>query len=186
MQIGREPYQTELDELVEKEIAAVVSKNEERKRKKGKEATNSTHAADSTDLNERLVQVEDFMERWDEKLEVLGTMISKIYEEKFRTAAPQILPRVVNDGERSQRDQSALSGGSKESSDEKDSDKSSSEDEIAEGEHKQDDVLADQSPLVLQCAGEKEKEDNEKGGLEDIERGRDSVRSGKQPEVWNS
>jgi hypothetical protein len=186
MELGREPYQTELNELVEKEIAAVVSKNEERKRKKGKEATNSTRAADSTDLNERLLQVEDFMERWDEKLEVWGTMISKIYEDKFQTAAPRIPSKVVNDGERSQRDQSAVSGGSKESSDDKDSDKSSNEDESVEGEQEQDDISADQSPPVLQCAGEKKKQVNEKGGVEDIERKRDSVRIGKQPEVWNS
>ena len=55
MQPRREPYETELEELVEKEIAVVVSKNEERKRKKWKEATSSTQAADSTDLNDRLL-----------------------------------------------------------------------------------------------------------------------------------
>ena len=77
-------------------------------------------------------------------------------------------------------------GGSKESSDVKDSDKSSSEDESAEGEHEQDDVSADKSPLVLQCTGEKKKQVNKKEGVEDNERGRDSVRSGKQPEVCNS
>jgi hypothetical protein len=37
MDLGWEPYQTELDELVEKEIAAVMLKNEERKNRKGKE-----------------------------------------------------------------------------------------------------------------------------------------------------
>jgi hypothetical protein len=36
MDLGQEPYQTELDELVEKEIATVVMKIEERKKKKDK------------------------------------------------------------------------------------------------------------------------------------------------------
>ena len=70
MDLGRKPYQTELDELVEKEIAAVVMKNEDRKRRKGKVGIHSTLTASSNDLNERLLLVEDFMERWDEKLEV--------------------------------------------------------------------------------------------------------------------
>ena len=79
-----------------------------------------------------------------------------------------------------------MSAGSKEYSDEKNSDKSSSEDESAEGEQEQDDVSGDQSPPMLQCAGEKKKQVNDKGGAEDIGRGRDSVPIAKQPDVWNS
>lgn len=41
MELGRKPYQTELDEVVDKETAAVISKNEEKKRKQGKEGTTS-------------------------------------------------------------------------------------------------------------------------------------------------
>ena len=94
MDLGRDPYQIELDELVEKAIATVVSKNKEMKRRKGKEGTTSTLTASSSDLNERLLQVEDFMERWDNKLEVWGTMISKLYEIQLGNQCLEFLPNL--------------------------------------------------------------------------------------------
>ena len=124
MDLGRESYQTKLDELVEKEIAVVVSKNEERKRRKRKEGTNSTTTAFGNKFNKHLLQVEDFMERWDEKLDVWRTMITKLYEIQFQKSAPRISTKLVNDAKNSQRVPSAISGGSKDSADENESTKS--------------------------------------------------------------
>ena len=103
LDLGREPYQIELDELVEKEIAAVVMRNEERKKKKGKVGTQSTPTASGSEVNDRLLLVEDFMERWNEKFEVWGTMISKLCEVQFRKALPQVHSKQVNEEGNSKR-----------------------------------------------------------------------------------
>jgi hypothetical protein len=79
MDLGPEPYQTELDEVVEKEIAAMIKKNEGRKKRKGTEGSHSITSGTRNDLDERLLMLEDFVERWDEKLELCGTMISKLH-----------------------------------------------------------------------------------------------------------
>ena len=188
MDLEWEPYQTELDELVEKEIAMVVSKNEERKKRKGKERTNSTPTTSGNDLNNWILQVEDFMERWDKKLEMWGTMISELYEVQFRKSAPQIPTELVNEGENFQRVPFVVSGESKDSADDKDSVKSYTDDDSEEGGtyHEQDDQSADKSLPLVKYAGKQKEVVTEKGGVEVPERGWDKVQSRKEPEVCNS
>ena len=187
MDLGWDPYQTELDELVEKEIAAVISRNKERKRKKGKEGTNSNPAASASELNERLFQVEDFMERWDEKLEVWGTMISKLYEVQFKKSRPWTPTEIGKAGESSRRVPSPVSGRSEDSTNEKDSNKSDSADLSDEGNtsHEQDEESADQSPPVLKNARKQKEVVVEKGWVNVVDRGEDNLSSGKESEVCN-
>jgi hypothetical protein len=72
---------------VEKEIAIAVQRNEERKRKKGKEVGNGVSTTSNNDVEERLLVLEDFVDKWNEKLEGWEMMISKIYEAQVKIAA---------------------------------------------------------------------------------------------------
>ena len=185
LDLGWEPYQTELDELVEKEIVAVVCKNEERKKRKGKEGMTSTQTVSTSDFNERLLQVEDFMERWDEKLDSWGTMITKLYEVQLGKLAPRISNELVNDAGNSDMVPSVVSGGSKDSADENESAKSYAEDESQEGRssHEDNDQSADKSPEMVKSAGKQKEVAPEEGVAEDPERGRENGRSVKESGV---
>jgi hypothetical protein len=78
--LGRDPYPIELDELVEKEIAAVIFKNEERKKKKGKEKRDDITATGRNEVDDRLLFLEDFVDKWVEKLEIWDRMIIDLQE----------------------------------------------------------------------------------------------------------
>jgi hypothetical protein len=67
LDLGREPYQTELEELVEKEITAVVLKNEDKKKRKGKDGALAVHTGFTNEVDERLLLLEDVVEKWEEK-----------------------------------------------------------------------------------------------------------------------
>jgi hypothetical protein len=88
MDLGRDLYPTELDELVEKEIASVIMKNEERKKKKGKEKTKDIPAAGGNDLEDRLLFLEDFVDKWAEKLEIWDSMITESEEGALNEPVP--------------------------------------------------------------------------------------------------
>ena len=159
----------------------MVCKNEERKKRKGKEGTTSTQTASGNDFNDRLLQVEDFMERWDEKLDSWGTMIKKLYEVQLGKSAPGISNELVNDAENSEMVPSAVSGGSKATDDGKESGKSYAKDESDNGgsSHEDNDQSADNSPEMVKSAGKGKEVVPEEGIAEVPERGRDNVRSGK-------
>jgi hypothetical protein len=53
---------------------------EEKKWKKRKDVGNGVSTTSSNDVEERLLVLEDFVDKWDEKLEGWGMMISKIYK----------------------------------------------------------------------------------------------------------
>ena len=90
MELGREPYQTELDDAVEKEIAAVVQKNEERKKRKGAQGAVNVDTAVNKDIEDRLLLLEDSIEKWDEKMDFMGSMLSKLYEAQFGKSASTV------------------------------------------------------------------------------------------------
>ena len=87
MQLGQEPYQTELDNAVDKEIAAIVLKNEERKKRKGVHEAVNVETAVNKDIEDRLLLLEDSNEKWDEKMDVMGSILSKLYEALFGKSA---------------------------------------------------------------------------------------------------
>ena len=93
----------------------------------------------------------------------------------------------MNEEENSQRVPSIVCGRNKESANEKDSVKSYTDDDSEDSDtsHEQDDQLADKSPPLLKHAGKQKEVVAEKGGVEVLERGRDNVQSGKEPEVCN-
>lgn len=74
MNLGRDPYPTEVDELVNKEIAAVILKNEE---KKGKDKTTDLPGIVSNDVEVRLLFLKD---KWAGKLEIWERMMSDSQE----------------------------------------------------------------------------------------------------------
>ena len=80
MQLGWEPYQMELNDVVEKEIAAVVLKNEEEKKRKGVDGTANVQIAVNKDIEDWLLLIEDYIDKWDEEMDVWGSMLSKLYE----------------------------------------------------------------------------------------------------------
>jgi hypothetical protein len=47
---------------------------------KRKDVGNGVSTTSSNDVEERLLVLEDFVDKWDEKLEGWGMMISKIYK----------------------------------------------------------------------------------------------------------
>ena len=83
MELRREPYQTELDELVDMEIAAVLKKNEERKKRKGLDGPAGVNNVVNDDVDERLLFLEDAVEKIDVKMDSWGNMLSKLYEKQF-------------------------------------------------------------------------------------------------------
>lgn len=140
MQLGREPYQTELDDEVEKEIAAVVSKNEERKKRKGVDGGVNVRIGVNKDVEDRLLLLEDSIDKWDEKMDVMGSMLSKLYKAQFGEEAV-----IVHDDEGlqspiSEKDESGDSQGRSNSSGEKGSVQLSHKDDRSDGRTSEEEV----------------------------------------------
>ena len=133
MQLGREPFQTELDDAVEKEIAAVVLKNEERKKRKGIDGGVSVHTASKKDIEDRLLMIEDSIEKWDEKMGIWGSMLSKLYQAKFRKDAAIVDDEDENQSPLSEKEQCGHSEDTEDSGGEKGSVQSSDDDESGDG-----------------------------------------------------
>ena len=83
MQLGREHYQTKLDDAVEKEIASVILKNEEKKKRKGVDDSGAVQTAATKDIQDRLSLLEDSIEKFDDRMDEWGSMISKLYQAQF-------------------------------------------------------------------------------------------------------
>jgi hypothetical protein len=96
MELKRESYETELDKLVEKEIAAVVLKNEERKKRKGKEGELTVPSAVNNDVEDRLLLLEDAVEKWDDRMDVWGSILSKLYDAQFGKSSTGVPKCSVN------------------------------------------------------------------------------------------
>ena len=140
MQLGREPYQTELDNLVKKEIAAIVLRNEERKKRKGVDGAVDVHSAVNKDIEDRLLFIEDSIDKWDEKIDVMGSMLSKIYEAQFGKSGTIVPQDDQNRSPLSKKVQSEDSEDSEESRDEKLSVQSSHDDDSSDGKTSDEDV----------------------------------------------
>ena len=140
MELGREPYQTELDDAVDKEIAAVVLKNEERKKRKGVQGAVNVETAVNKDIEDRLLLLEDSIEKWDEKMDVMGSMLSKLYKAQFGK-----FTSIVHEDEEKQSpiSENVYSGNSEESGDsggEKGLVQSTNDDDSSEGRSSEEDV----------------------------------------------
>lgn len=57
-ELGWESYQMELDDLVEKEIAAIVLKNKERKKRKRVDGAVAANSAMNKDIEDRLLLID--------------------------------------------------------------------------------------------------------------------------------
>ena len=133
LDLSREPYQTELDEAVEKEIAAAVLKNEEKKKKKGNDGAVSGHNAISSEVDDRILVLEETVEKLDDKMQVWGSMLTKLYEKQFGKSAYPVQKRPKKHTPLSEKVQSAVSSESEKSEDEEGSDQSSKDAESSEG-----------------------------------------------------
>ena len=140
MQLGQKPYQTELDDLVEKEIAAVVLKNKERKKRKGIDGGVAANSAVNKDIEDRLLLIEDCIEKWDEKMDVMGSMLSKLYEAQFGKSAPKPPEEEQKGSPQSEEVQSEDSEDSEESGNDKVSGQSSHDDDSSDGSTSEEDV----------------------------------------------
>jgi hypothetical protein len=158
MDLGREPYQIEVDELVEKEIAAVMLKNKDRKKRKGKEVAQPSTTPSSNDVEERLLLLEDFVEKWEEKLEVWGRMLSRMYASQFKNQDSQVAGDHVSEAELSEGRQSKVSVHSEDSGEVKGSIKSYTDDGSEESNNSEDegDHLAGKS-MVMPVDGKKKR-----------------------------
>jgi hypothetical protein len=94
--------------LVEKEIAAVVLKNKERKKRKGKDGALAVHTGFTNEVDEHLLFLEDVVEKWKEKMEVRASMVSKLYEAQFGKTVCALPATVANDAQVSQKVQSKV------------------------------------------------------------------------------
>jgi hypothetical protein len=118
LELGREPYHTELDEAVEKEIAAVILKNEERKRRKGNEGAVCDRNAVKDEVEDRILHLEESVEKIDDRMQVWGSMLSKLYEAKFGKSGSKVNKQGKKHTPVSQQVQSAVSTESENSDDE--------------------------------------------------------------------
>jgi hypothetical protein len=184
MDLGREPYQTELDELVEKEIAAVMSKNEERKNRKGKEGGQAIPTGITSDVDERLLLLEDSFDKWTEKMELWRTMVTKLYKNQFKKPTSELL----QDVELSQRVHSKVCARPKDLSEDKGSIESHADDGSSESGTSDDDdnQVAGKSTHTSTQFGKVKGVSTEKGREEDGRKGRGASEVRKEAEVCNN
>ena len=128
MQLGREPYQTEVDDAVEKEIAAVILKNEERKKKKGVDDSGDVQTAAMKDMQERLLLLEDSIEKFDDRMDEWGSMLSKLYEAQFGKNESRVREKARKEKAPPQEQQTGDSDEGEDSGDQKRSVQSSDDD----------------------------------------------------------
>ena len=93
LELGREPYQTELDEAVDKEIAAVVLKNEQRKKRKGTDGVVASQNAVKNEEHDRILVLEDTVEKLDDRMQVWGSVLTKLYEAQFGKSSSAVQKR---------------------------------------------------------------------------------------------
>jgi hypothetical protein len=188
MDLGREPYQTELDELVEKEIAAVMSKNEERKNRKGKEGGQAIPTGITSDVDERLLLLEDSFDKWTEKMELWRTMVTKLYENQFKKPTSRVPSELLQDVELSQRIHSKVCARPKDLSKDKGSIESHADDGNSESgtSDDDDDQVAGKSTHTSTQSGKVKAVSIEKGGEEDGRKGRGASEVRKEAEVCNN
>ena len=188
MELGREPYQTELDELVDKEIAAVLLKNEERKKKKGNDGATAVHNVVNNDVDERLLFLEDAVEKFDRKMDVWGSMLSKLYKAQFGKTASAVEMEGKKHTPLSQNVESAgISEGSEKSENEEGSLQLSHDDDSSDGRtsDKDDDKFAGNSLEVPPASGKlKEKcvqENQGEANVRSIPTARENAGIGSRP-----
>ena len=128
MQLNREPYQTEVDDAVEKEIAAVILKNDERKKRKGVDDSGAVQTAATKGIQDRLLLLEDSIEKFDERMDVWGSMLSKLYEAQFGKNKSRVRKETQNKKPRTQEQESGDSDEGEDSEDRKRSGHSSDDD----------------------------------------------------------
>ena len=163
MQLGRKPYQTELDDAVEKEIAAVILKNDERKKKKGVDDSGTVQTAATKDIQDRLLLLEDSIEKFDDRMDAWGSMLSKLYEAQFGKNESRVRKEGQNDKRLPEEQQSGDSDEGVDSEDGKRSVHSShdgsSEDGTSEGStSEEDDEITPNKPAEVPTTSEKLKD----------------------------
>jgi hypothetical protein len=170
---------------VQNEITIAVQRNVEKKRKKGKEVGNGAFTTSSNDIEERLLVLEDFVEKWDEKLEGWGMMISKLYEAQVKKVASQgkdqhaslaQLPRPVQSTVLVRTEESASEKGSIRSDSEESSDNSENSNDEA------DESAGKSSPTSVQAVETKTKP-SEEDEEEDVTAGHAAKAVRKEVEV---
>ena len=65
---------------MEKEIAAIVLKNEERKKRKDNDGVVASQNAIKNEVDDRILLLEDNVEKLDDRLQVWGSMLTKLYK----------------------------------------------------------------------------------------------------------
>ena len=134
MELGREPYQTELDEAIEKEIIAVLLKNEERKKRKRNDGVVvHVHSAVNKEVEDQIMLMEDTVEKWEERMDVWRSMLSKMYEAQFGKKPSRLHEERKKKNSLSQKVESSVSDESEKTGDEEGSSQSSHDDDSSEG-----------------------------------------------------
>ena len=161
LDLGREPYQIELDEAVEKEIAAVLLKNEERKKKKRNDvAMAPLNSAVNKEFEDRILLMEDTVEKWEERMDDFGSMLSKMYEAQFGKKPSRVQDERKNKRTVSQKVEAAVFEKGEKSGDEEGSSQSPPDDDSSDGSssNEEEDYSAGKSTEVpLASAKEKGK-----------------------------
>ena len=111
----------------------MVLRNEERKKKKGADGGVNVHTAGKSDIEDLLLMPEDSIEKWDEKMDVFGSMLSKLYQAKFDKDAAIVDDDEGNQSPPSEKKQTGHSQDIEDSGGEKGSAQSFHDDESGDG-----------------------------------------------------
>ena len=169
-------------------------KNEERKKRKGHDGAVAVHTAINNNVEDRLLLLEDVVEKWDDRMDVWGSMLSILYEAQFEKSATRVHKEEQKQTPISQKVQFGVSVESEESGDENGSVQSSHDNESSNKRtsEEDDENSPGKSAEVPHASGKlKEKSVQETKGKADvvsISIARGKTRSGAWPseQGWQS
>jgi hypothetical protein len=91
MELKREPHVSELEEAVDREIAIVEARNAARKQKRAATQIDSENENDKSISDSRWKTIQDFIKKWEPKLEKWNDLMGRIeFEEVVLDALEEV------------------------------------------------------------------------------------------------